>query len=151
MEGPLGLTFTSILFSGPRMAPRASQVPPGTRTTAPWSEPSTFNPLPAQYPAPHTEGREWGSGSVLVYFLSVVTVTRTPRVGPEALNRTSYHCPLLRAQPLGLPLALHRLACGWRCTPSCTDGVPHSPEVKLDAGVQLGYMITSPTGLQLAS
>lgn len=113
--------------------------------------PPTFNLLPTQYRAPHTERWEQGSGSVLVYFLSVVTVTRTPRVGQETLNRTSRHCPLPRAQPRDLPLALHRLACGGGHALSRTDGVPHSPEVRVDAGVQLGHMITGPTGLQLAS
>lgn len=126
------------------------QVPPGTRTTAPWSVPPTFNPLHRQYQAPHTERWEQGSGSVLIYFLSVVTVTRTPRVGQGTLNRTSCHCPLPWAQPLGLPWPFT----GWHVAGailSCTDGVPHSPEVKLVAGIQLGYMITGPMGLQLAS
>lgn len=106
-DGSRGLMHPTKSF-----ATELYQVSPGTRTTAPWSVPPTFNPRPGQYRAPHTERWERGSGSVLVYFLSVVTVTRTRRVGPGTLNRTSCHCPLPRAQPLGLPLALHRLACG---------------------------------------
>lgn len=56
-------------------------------------------------------------------------------------------CPGLSLQAF-LPLALHRLTCG-RGQDSSTDGVPQPQRWRLDAGIQPGYMMTSPTGLGL--
>lgn len=146
-EGIPGSPFTSISFSGPRMAPRASRIPP---CPLPLSYTRYLlgaeSLLPTHSPALHTEGQEQDSGSVLVYSLSVITVARTPKAGQETQQNL-----------LSLPSALGSAsrpslgpsqAVTWQwlilfpAQMAC-----HVPQRrKLYAVIQLGYMITSPTG-----